>query len=636
MRLRVAGIWLNPRSKNYWFRMAVPERLRKRIGKSEFKYSLETTDPDVARQRHAIKLGEVRALMGRHETEVLTSVVTHAEEIFRKGLAQRIRRNLLSTDDGVTELREAEDNVVNAMLKFLAYRVRCTWGQDHADLAELEIIGELEERHPVNPAALPLAFNEVNEQDEFATQARLLESDPRFQGYANCGIARALLAKRNWVAAEMEVYIIAEAAGEIVRPRTALFDALAELTLRYLADHRFQHWPANIDEIFVPAVQREVVVAIAPLPTHLRRLGDALEIWCTKKGLRADDSNKTLDEWKLAIGRFIKLFGDLPLADIKRPMIMEFRDVLGKLPSKPKKPVATLPLRDQIARAETDGLSTLAPASVKKNLGAIHSLLQIAFKDQEWISKNVASDVEVDGAGYVGDERDRLSDEDMQRIYGSPLMTDPGSCSDTMFWIMFMAPFQGARPGEHCKLWPEDVCFDDGIPIVRIRRRRRKVTGTDAQRRGKVTKSTSSIRDTPLHWILQEAGFLDFVESKKASGAAWLFDDLVPDKYGDRYKELSREINKAIDKLGVSANDKAFYSTRHTMKRETRRKGVSEQNADQLQGHANRNIGRKYGQGSSVEDLKDDIDKLEFRGVEWDAVVACAKMRATRWKPVAV
>jgi hypothetical protein len=41
-------------------------------------------------------------------------------------------------------------------------------------------------------------------------------------------------------------------------------------------------------------------------------------------------------------------------------------------------------------------------------------------------------------------------------------------------------------------------------------------------------------------------------------------------------------------------------------------------------------VGRKYGQGMSIEDLKEDIDKLEFAGVDWDAVVACARFRVAR------
>lgn len=45
MGLRLPGPITRPESKNLWFRMAVPERLRAMIGKREIKFSLETADP---------------------------------------------------------------------------------------------------------------------------------------------------------------------------------------------------------------------------------------------------------------------------------------------------------------------------------------------------------------------------------------------------------------------------------------------------------------------------------------------------------------------------------------------------------------------------------------------------------------
>ena len=375
----------------------------------------------------------------------------------------------------------------------------------------------------------------------------------------------------------------------------------------------------------------------APLGANVQRLSDALSLWRARRGLEEGDADKAYDEWSLAVDRFIELNGDLPLDHIKRSMVTAFRDVLTGMPARPKRAIEALPMREQVAIAARDKLPTLAPPSVKKGVTAIRSLLAIAL-NEEWIERNVAAGVTVEDAGYVGDERDRLTDEDMRKLYGSPLMTDPDACDDTMFWIMFMAPFQGARPGEHCKVKPADVCRDEGVPVIRIRRdRRRRVTAADGTlQRGRRQKTEASLRDVPLHWILEEAGFLDFVAIQRERGAAWLFDDLVEDKYGDRYKLLSRRINRALDGLGIAATDKAFYSTRHTMKRETRRKRVAEHNADQLAGHSNGRIGRKYGQGSSLEDLKEEIDKLEFAGVDWDAVVRCGQARIRRLKPTGI
>lgn len=138
------------------------------------------------------------------------------------------------------------------------------------------------------------------------------------------------------------------------------------------------------------------------------------------------------------------------------------------------------------------------------------------------------------------------------------------------------------------------------------------------------------MRDVPLHWIVVEAGFLDWIALQIERGEQWVFSDLVADKYGDRYKYLSREINDAIRALGIDDPDKAFYSTRHSFKREGRRRRVSEHDLDQMAGHASVNVGRKYGQGSPIDVLKESIDRLEFRSVPWDAVVACAHQRLLR------
>lgn len=634
MRLRVAGIWQHPRSKNFWFRMAVPARFRDRVGKREFKYSLETTDCDVARLRHADKLSEVRALLARLESEELASVSSEAQAICQRGLQALAKGNLRENDDGVTDITAAEDNVAHGMLKFLAYRTRLTWGPDHADKAELELIGGISEQAADYVPVLPLGFADEKDQEEFVARSDALHGNPRHQSYADRDIARALLTRCSWQAAEYEVLLVASAADATVKMRTPLFDALSECVLRYLAERHFQFWPNNMDRLVVPMTIQEATGTApepAALPSEVRYLSDCLAQWRINHGLRPGDVHKTYDEWKLAVNRFIEVHGNVPLDRITRTMVLDFRDLIQYMPTRPGKEISSLPVREQVAIAVAKGLRTLAPASVKKHVTAIRSLLEIARLEREWVAKNVATQIEVAGSQYNGDERDRLSDTDMQIIYGSRYMTDPDACSDTMFWIMFMAPFQGARPGEHCKLRPQDVLYEDGVPTLRFRNSRPGAASGNAQPAQIKQKTKSSIRDVPLHWIVEEGGFMDFVTLQQRRKATWLFEDLKADKFGDRYRYLSKQINAVLDELGVDAHDKAFYSTRHTSKRETRRKRVSEQSADQWHGHSDgRRVGRKYGQGLSIEDVKEDIDKLEYAGVDWDSVVACARFRVAR------
>lgn len=647
MRVRVAGIWQHPRSKMMWFRMAVPQRYRQALGKREIKISLQTTDVGLARQRHADKLRETHALFARLDAQQLAATREEAERLCARGFSQMAARNLAQRNDGVTTIDDALDSVVWAMSMFMAYRVRLTWGPDHAHRAEMELMGNIADDFIV-PATEPLGFADPADQELIVSRIaafdsafvdlpcaegplagkRVLSGNPVFDGLGSREIARALLATRSWGAAEHETLTVAYMAGVDVVLNTALFDALAECVLRRLAEHRAVHWPANADQLVPPILIAQAATGLdaPPAAPTAPLLSELFVKWCERRRLGQDRLGKTGSEWKLGLTRFIDLHGDLPVDRITKKMITDFRDTVSKLPSRPERSLAKQSLAVQIEMAIKLGLPRLSPPSVEKNVTSIRSLLAIAVESED-LGRNVAKGVVVDGAGYVGDERDRLSNEDLITIYHSAWLTDPDACSDTMFWIMFMAPFQGARPGEHCKLKPEDVIYDAGVPIVRIRR---DMSARSAPGHGRRQKTTSSIRDTPLHWILEEAGFMAFVAHQQKTGATWLFDDLVADLNGDRFKNLSRRIMRVLRELGITAPDKAFYSTRHSTKRETRKKRIAEQNADQLFGHANRNIGRLYGQGVGIEELKEDIDKLEFAGVDWDAVVLCGRLRVAR------
>jgi len=112
---------------------------------------------------------------------------------------------------------------------------------------------------------------------------------------------------------------------------------------------------------------------------------------------------------------------------------------------------------------------------------------------------------------------------------------------------MVLATLHGGRPGEYCKLKPTEVTVADGSPILRFRR-------TEKRRQ----KTTSSIREVPVRWIAEEAGIIELAEFQRQAAAEWLFEDLVADMYGDRYKMMSRKINRALRDIGITDPDKSF------------------------------------------------------------------------------
>jgi integrase len=642
--------------------MAVPERYRASAGKREWKFSLDETDEARARVKHAERLVEVRRWMANVDAQALVSTKGHAEAIVSRGLEVLAKSNANHFCDLGEPFDAAQglDNVLHTMLVFLAFRVRLAWGGKHATAAREEVFGSL---HEDVIAAEPLeaedvgkpgtAFQSFDERKAATAAMQLFEGQHQFRCAGLREIARGILAARDWSGVAVEAEIVAGAAGASLPERGVLFEAVAEQILKRLAEHRFAHWPCDPEAMITsvtsqvraprlehapaPAQQpfaSEILAASSADPGAGTTLSDLHKKWRGDRGLADGVADKTSDEWQVAIRRFRELMGTEDVTLITTTMVTKFRDKCSRLPSRPARTVAQLTAEKQIQVAEENQLVTLSPPTVGKMVGAIKSLLSVAVEDPDCpIAVNVASGVTVEGAKHLGIEREHFTDAEMKLIYESSLMTDPDACSDTMFWILFLAPFHGSRPGEHCKVRPGEIVQDDDGWVIQIRsdgrRRSQQVRLADGQRPRRL-KTLASYRDVPIHWILELAGFVDFARLQKERGAEWLFDDLEPDAYGDRYKYLSRKINGALRSIGITDPDKSFYSTRHSMKREGRKRRISEMNLNQIAGHALASTGERYGQGVPVQVLKEDIDRLEFRSVDWNPVVECGLARLRR------
>lgn len=617
-------------SSNHYFRMDVPKDIQKLVGKTSWQRSLDTSDPTLADARRAFYAAKYKTEIIRLRGVAAANFEKLAEEVVEKAF------------DGLATSMGSMDRAVAAELESLALTVRSSWSPEDALQVEIQQLGEeVSVDWEVGDGAIAV-FDDEQQQRLFKLRADLFETREETFGLVYQELARSLLERGLHDPIQYQVACIAYDSDALDITSRPAFQAVARAYLKRLAAHEFASWPDGIREALAPIVDARSIateqakpVSAAP-PSARRELGrtlhDAFELWKSRKGLTGEH-HKTADEFATVLKRFELLCGTVDLAEIDTDMIKRFRSQVAQLPFRPGKELKKLSLTDQIAFAHKESLPTLSPPTVGKHITGIRAVMSEAV-EAKWIANNPASGVTVDGAKWEGTERDHFSDDDMRLIYTSPLLTDADTCSDTMFWILFLAPFHGSRPGEHCKLKTHEIVSDGGEWLIRIRadRRRRSLDPDAPVTRPRKQKTKSSIRDIPVHWILIEAGFLDFVEVQKNRGSEWLFDDLEADKYGDRYKYLSREINDALRRLGIADPDKSFYSTRHSMKREGRRRGISSFNLNRMSGNATGNVGDRYGQGTPADVLKDDIDRLEFRSVPWDVVVACARQRLARLK----
>ena len=631
MGRRMSHLYL--RGRVWYFRHDVPQDIQPLVGrKTSWQHSLKTGDYALATVKAAAHLEHYKREVLRLRRVVVAGIDTKATELVEKAF------------DRLARSHGSLDKAIEIELDSVALTVRSSWSRDDARQVEREQLGE-----EISPdweyGAGPIdLFGGEHGQNLFKVRAGVFENNPATAGLVYQELAAALLERGMFERLGYQVGCIGYE-SPLVDVMTPLgFDAVARAYLKRLAGHCFTSHPDNLREAISPVLGRPVsaspsamiaagasatVQAVVPRSGHT--LQDAFQLWKQRKGISPGEHHKTADEFATAIARFERLCGVSDVGAVTKALIKSYRDQVSQLPFRPGKAIASLPPKDQIALAHEQKLPTLSPPTVGKHVTAIRSILGEAV-EAGWIDDNPAMGIVVDGARWQGTERDHFSDDDMRLIYTSPLMTDPDACSDTMFWILFLAPFHGSRPGEFCKLKSDEIVRDGGEWLMRIRadRRRRKVSIDDIVTRPRRQKTLSSIRDVPIHWIVAEGGFLAFADHRRRQGSEWLFDDLVPDKYGDRYKYLSRQINDVLRELGITHPDKSFYSTRHSMKREGRRQRIPMENMSQMTGHARGSVGERYGQGTPGDILKEDMDRLEFRSVDWDPVVACALARVRR------
>ncbi|MBM6595434.1 site-specific integrase [Microvirga sp. BT291] len=168
-------------------------------------------------------------------------------------------------------------------------------------------------------------------------------------------------------------------------------------------------------------------------------------------------------------------------------------------------------------------------------------------------------------------------------------------------WIPWLAAFTGARLDELCQLRASDVRQADECHYIDI----------NDDHPDKHLKNQGSRRRVPLHPVLLQEGFLQFVASC-GSKDAHLFGEITPDRFGRRggnaTKVLSRWVRRDLEITDprIAPN----HSLRHRFKDICRNSGISKEVSDALTGHSSSDVGSSYGEGFSISFLAKEICKI--------------------------
>jgi hypothetical protein len=185
-----------------------------------------------------------------------------------------------------------------------------------------------------------------------------------------------------------------------------------------------------------------VKLPLAPKAVNGAMLSDLLVRWEKER----QPSTKARQEWGVVVRRFAEQHGDLAVDMIQRQHVVAFED-----------------------KMVDNGAS---PATIRKHLGALGSLLQLAV-DNGLCSANVGRGVRVRGSKVAAEARLPYETEDLKRIFASPIYTDssyrPTACAgETAYWLPLLGLFTGARLEELGQARVDDVREADGIRFLDI------------------------------------------------------------------------------------------------------------------------------------------------------------------------
>ncbi len=243
------------------------------------------------------------------------------------------------------------------------------------------------------------------------------------------------------------------------------------------------------------------------------------------------------------------------------------------------------------------------PKTARDRLTAIKSLLKYATETLEWLPKQPWRGLDIKAP--TTNKRRPWSVSELQHFFASPLFQQgtlpehPFAGREAAYWVPLLGLFTGARLGELCQLRAVDVQTVEGIPVL--------VLTDDGEDQS--IKSEAGHRSVPIHSELLRLGFMEYVETIKASGAdsLWPAMRLRKDKPSDFFGRWFREARESL------ALKPSFHYFRHTVRPLMRQAGFSEETQDKVTGHrAKGSVGTVVYGHWTLKEIRAAVEAIQY------------------------
>ncbi|KAJ9434351.1 Phage integrase family protein [Candidatus Pantoea symbiotica] len=289
----------------------------------------------------------------------------------------------------------------------------------------------------------------------------------------------------------------------------------------------------------------------------------------------------------------IELMGDVTLDTVDRDFLRAFESKLRTIPAnrdKAKIKYGLNGINELIAKAAENEDPLMSDESVRKYVNGVFGAIKWAVADGKFIKSPCDNFFPKKDAELMPQElAETFSSEDITNIFSLPwFISGTGERNSKgrfhqyrpfHYWMPLLGLFTGARVNEIAQLYLKDLLEEDGVFYLNL---------DSDEASGKKLKNANARRKIPLHSVIINLGFIDYVQALRDSGYERLFPELKAHRTKGFGRPVSAWFNESLlaGRLKMARNrSKSFHSFRHTVATHLKEKGVSSEFRKQLLGH---------------------------------------------------
>lgn len=307
-------------------------------------------------------------------------------------------------------------------------------------------------------------------------------------------------------------------------------------------------------------------------------LSAAIEEYCSSRLPQSLSSPKEIARIRNGLLLLAEFEGDLPIGQVCADTLRHFRDThLPQMPAKEnlaRQAFKTTSMTESVRAIEGKDWPRMSAGERDQRMQWLYRMFKW-FHAQKWITddpstglrgESVLTKVERKQVAATRKGREEFTPAEITQIFTAPAYqvetwkaTKAGTFRTLQpfhYWLPLLGFFTGARIGELCQLYLDDVRSEDGVWFLDIN----ELTPD------KSLKNAWSARRVPLHPKLEELGFIAWCEELKNQRFRRVFPELSWNPTNRYAKEPIRAMSQFLENLGLPRDGtRVFHSFRHRM-----------------------------------------------------------------------